>query len=480
LIQSLSLQSQETQADFALGSALLGPAGFAIVARHLPLLVGLRNLDLSGNRIGPDGAKELAVFLKQHRTIDFLDLSGNGIGTDGAEALARALGKALRTLDLSDSDLGDRGAMALIPALRTSRSLLQLSLRNNGIVDIAVFNDLADFLSHDPKLEVLDLSENGLGDAGASAISSSLGGNNHLRHLILRKCKVGNAGAKTLAADLSKNYGIWVLNLAGNRDIADAGAVAFAGMIKSNKFLRFLDLSYSGMHAAPGGSAFVEALRENIMLEGLLIHNHAMSTTALKEIRTLLRKSKTARKAAGIEERVLTLSSRRPEALGATYQVPQPSPPPQPSLPDIATFKYIRHLGSTSAHRASDYGFPSWKAFYEHHGGPLVDLCPCVNKHGERHPLIPGNTAGAHVAVELESGGILFAIALTCRTCKNGLGLPFDATDEIPVVSLMAFDSLGSARTPQGLWNSLGGGMPRDVAAIRLRPGKTVLPAKAA
>jgi hypothetical protein len=478
-IQALSSQPPEGQTDFAL-NANLGPVGFAIVARHLPILVGLRNLDLSGNRIGPSGAAHLSTFLKLHKTIDFLDLSGNGIGSIGAEHLVRGLlpSKALRTLDLSDNDLGDSGVLALIPALRTCR-LLQLSLRNNGISEIGVWEELAEFLSGDPKLEVLELSENGLGDAGATVLASSLSGNKTLRHLILRKCRIGNAGAKALAGHLSRNTELWVLNLAGNRDMKDEGAVAFAGLIAKNTSLRFLDLSYSGMHAAPGGTAIVEALRENVMLEGLLIHNHAMSTSALKEIRTRLRKSKAARKASGIEEKVLTVSSRRPSALGPTYTAPQPSAPPQPSLPAIATFKSIRHLGNTSAHKASSYGYASWKAFYEHHSGPSVDTCPCINKHSERHALTPGNTAGAHVAIELENGGILFAIVLCCRTCMN-LGMAFAEEEEVSVVTLAAFGELGEGRTVQGLWNGVGGGSPRDVALVRLRPGKMVVPARAA
>ena len=50
-------------------------------------------MDLSGNKIGYDGAKEIADALKHNTSLQSLDLSYNEIGDDGAKEIADALKK---------------------------------------------------------------------------------------------------------------------------------------------------------------------------------------------------------------------------------------------------------------------------------------------------------------------------------------------------------------------------------------------------
>merc|ERR1719498_1366765 len=67
-------------------------------------LVGLRVLDLKGNRIGAEGAKHLNL----PANLQTLDLRRNDIGDEGAKHLN--LPAKLQTLGLESNDIGDEGA----------------------------------------------------------------------------------------------------------------------------------------------------------------------------------------------------------------------------------------------------------------------------------------------------------------------------------------------------------------------------------
>jgi uncharacterized protein (TIGR02996 family) len=101
------------------------------------------HLDLSGNRIGDEGAQELAhsPYL-QHVTR--LSLHNNVIGDADARALAasRYL-QRLTALDLSDNFIRDEGGRALLQSLRSGplRNVTELFLHGNGIGD-AVLSEI--------------------------------------------------------------------------------------------------------------------------------------------------------------------------------------------------------------------------------------------------------------------------------------------------------------------------------------------------
>jgi uncharacterized protein (TIGR02996 family) len=102
-----------------------------LTARHVPRLVAspflppLVTLDLSGNRLGPQGARALAESpqVAQLRT---LRLRGNRLGVEGVRSLANSPHLArLTNLDLTANLLGDAGAAVLAesPYLRHLQTL---------------------------------------------------------------------------------------------------------------------------------------------------------------------------------------------------------------------------------------------------------------------------------------------------------------------------------------------------------------------
>ena len=61
------------------------------MAKALASNASVRELDLSENKIGPEGAAAVAKALASNESVIELNLGGNGIGPDGAAALAKAL-----------------------------------------------------------------------------------------------------------------------------------------------------------------------------------------------------------------------------------------------------------------------------------------------------------------------------------------------------------------------------------------------------
>lgn len=85
----------------------------------------LRELILSDNSIGDEGAEALAAVLDSHSKIKVLDLSHNTIGTRGAVHIASAVlrTKSLTSLSLKANEIGDPGAEALLEALDASEKV---------------------------------------------------------------------------------------------------------------------------------------------------------------------------------------------------------------------------------------------------------------------------------------------------------------------------------------------------------------------
>ncbi|XP_073695920.1 NACHT, LRR and PYD domains-containing protein 3-like isoform X3 [Garra rufa] len=191
----------------------------------------LRELDLSGNKLG-DSVKLLSDVLQNPLCkLETLRLSYCGVTDEGCAALASALRSNpshLRELDLSGNKLGDsvkllsdvlqnphckleklrlrycsvtdEGCAALASALRSNPShLRELDLSGNKLGDSVKL--LSDVLQNPHcKLETLGLSYCGVTDEGCTALVSALRSNpSHLRHLDLSGNKLGESGMKLLS-----------------------------------------------------------------------------------------------------------------------------------------------------------------------------------------------------------------------------------------------------------------------------------------
>ena len=208
-------------------------------------ILGCDELLLFGERIGDNGAVQLAKALATDNRLRLLDLWSNGIGPLGAAALADALAanSKLDKLYLNENEVGAEGAAALIKALASPKSVLtSLWLSRNKLGDAGA-QSLADGISKGKtrRLQVLDLWENGIGPRGGDA----------------------------LATALRTNFALLTLELRGN-SIGDEGARSFAGLMPNNRALSTLDLSSNGI-SPEGSSALLTGLKSSTANPYLLL-----------------------------------------------------------------------------------------------------------------------------------------------------------------------------------------------------------------
>ena len=162
----------------------------ALLANALKENTALKELRLSGNRIGTAGVTALAEEgLRYSKTLQHLSLRGNPVLSDGVKAIAAAIsgrcdddhdddeeeeeeeGRCssrcrLMRLDLSWCRVGDTGAKALADSLRSRASAEKRNRSSPSLID-------------------LDIGFCGIGSAGFEALGDALRYNNTLTRLVL-------------------------------------------------------------------------------------------------------------------------------------------------------------------------------------------------------------------------------------------------------------------------------------------------------
>jgi hypothetical protein len=172
----------------------------AVLAASLPpLLVRLR---LLGGRAARMGEALGVVLSSSECSLCKLELT-DCLGTDQmVEHLAQGLrtNQSLLELVLDSNRIGDRGAVALASAIggNAASRLEALSLNFNRIGD-AGGEALASALEATHSVKEASLANNQLGDLAAAAFGARLGAYRSLRTLSLRENRVANAGARALA-----------------------------------------------------------------------------------------------------------------------------------------------------------------------------------------------------------------------------------------------------------------------------------------
>ena len=194
----------------------------------------------------------MCALLERNLVAKALDLSGiKGVGRLGHSA-GRCLGgnTALQSMLLRDSQLGDAGASALADGLRrngASRVKL-LDLASNGI-GAAGAEALSSLLTSSTSLVKLDLASNALGSSGATALVPGLKTNTSLTSLSLRENEIEAAGARALAEALRSNGALSTLWLGKNK-LLDDGVVAVAEALMAARHkskMSVLDLHKTGI-----------------------------------------------------------------------------------------------------------------------------------------------------------------------------------------------------------------------------------------
>ncbi|XP_067260695.1 ribonuclease inhibitor-like isoform X6 [Chanodichthys erythropterus] len=264
-----------TDPGFRLWGSNITAEGCAALTSALRSNSHLRELNLTGNKIGDEGLTLLSDGLKDpHCKLETLRLSYCNITAEGCAALTSALrsNSHLRELDLSDNKIGGEGltllsdglkdlhcklekltlfdcnittegCAALTSALRSNSHLREVDLSENKIGDEGL-TLLSDGLKYPHcKLEKLKLYDCNIADEGCAALTSALRSDSHLRELNLSDNKIGDEGLTLLSDGLKdphcklEKLTLWGCNITAE------GCDALTSALRSNSHLRELDLS---------------------------------------------------------------------------------------------------------------------------------------------------------------------------------------------------------------------------------------------
>ncbi|XP_078518912.1 ribonuclease inhibitor-like [Lissotriton helveticus] len=254
----------------------------------------LLELELSNNYVGDADASLICDTLKHPNT----RLQKIHLGLCAMlKAPCAALAAALRTnhflldLDLSNNDLGDAGATLFWEALKHPDTRLQKINLSDCWITSASCAAQAAFLSSNRSLLDLDLSENKLGDAGATLLWEALKHpDTRLQKISLDNCGITSASCAALATSLRSNRSLLELTLNRNK-LGGAGATLLCDALK-HPDTRMQKMSlYRCEITGASCAALAAALRSNCSLLELTLIGNYLYDFDLSMIRDALKHS---------------------------------------------------------------------------------------------------------------------------------------------------------------------------------------------
>lgn len=254
----------ESFVDVNLGAGTCDPAlddtSMRTVAAALQGKTFVRYLDLSGNKFGVEGCKDLAKFISRDDcTVEKLILSQNANLTDEAFlpiAQALALNKSIKMLQILDTSITVPGLEPLISSLKMNFTLQRIiwppGLRGRIMEElrrqISMNNEhpsvkkLVQQLEAGEVIEDIDLhhlKDRPFGDDAAILLCEQLKGNPHIRSINLAKNKMTVIAVTYLVEMLEECKNLSFLDVSKN-DINDQGAELFIQILEIVAHVRTL------------------------------------------------------------------------------------------------------------------------------------------------------------------------------------------------------------------------------------------------
>ena len=281
------------------------------LANIFSLNTNLKELDLSDNNLFPKAIIKIINELNTSNLIKF-NISRNNITDKAADCIAAFLSRNidLQVIDMSHNNLSSTGAIKIC---KTNISkLTTFKINHNSITDEAA-NDIASFLSHNNKLQILDLSCNSLQEAGCKSVLKALQDIDNLISLKISNCHATNEAADEVANVLLNNPALQEIDLSCN-NISTYFAKVFKGMgnisnlvsvnishntiteealpnlaniFHYNTSLKILDLSYNNLSTLSTINIFKE-MKNISKLEAINISHNNITDEAAESIAAVL------------------------------------------------------------------------------------------------------------------------------------------------------------------------------------------------
>ena len=269
-----------------------------ITSQHIPSLVsitphilqGMRELDLSGNKLDGSACDLLAKVVPSMSRLEHVWLSDNLIGSGGAVEVIKSLcGSGVKRLWLDNTGIGGPDCEALSELLQSTHSLERLDIGQNHLSSESVASIITG-LRHNKSLTILDISGSHFSMVNTLHLSSLLREHSKctLTSLRLRDCHISSEGAVELATALCKNTTLRELDLSGN-PIGEhvEGVTAVATMLVENKSL--IELELEDCHiSGQGAGELAAALCKNSTLQDLNLDRNPIGVEGASSMSDML------------------------------------------------------------------------------------------------------------------------------------------------------------------------------------------------
>ena len=299
-----AVQNKVREIDFnavVLKYCRLGPVDCTAIVNFLKKHNEILMINLSGNKIGCLGCKEISEFLESSTSVsdgncklNSLNLNHNLVTDEGVKYLAKALKHnncKLDSLNHADNELTNEGVKCLAEALKHSNCKLKsLNLAGNESVTDEGVKYLAEALK-DCKLNSLILWQNNVTDKGVKYLAEALKDSNcKLKSLNLAGNEFTDEGVKNLAEALKhSNCKLNSLNLTGN-EFTDEGVKYLAEALKDGDCeLKSLDLACNKLTDA-GVKRLAKALKD-CKLNSLILWQNNLTDKGVKYLAKALKDS---------------------------------------------------------------------------------------------------------------------------------------------------------------------------------------------
>jgi hypothetical protein len=235
---ALMLQSLPVLTDLDLSYSEIGSEKMNVLAPVISSRTKLKSLNLSGNELGKYFQTPNSVLTIP--TLEFLNISLNSITSKGSSGLAESLETmtSLKELRLRNNEIGTEGGVLLSLPIKKMKMLTTLDIGYNLESDLT---PLILSLSSLPSLTSLNMSCNErMSDIHA------LGGLSNLLSLNISDNNLGEEGATDLSLPLSKMTRLKSLDLTSNV-IFDNGLISLLKTLSSLVHLETIRLGFNGL-----------------------------------------------------------------------------------------------------------------------------------------------------------------------------------------------------------------------------------------
>ena len=224
------------------------------VAEVLLCNTKLEEIDVRDNNLLAAGIVSIFNGMKNIFTLRIVNISYNWITCEAADNIEAVLSQNthLRKVYLAKNDLAANGIITLCRGMSNIQYLTHLDMSCNKITDEAA-HDITIFLSHNPELKELDLSNNHIQATGATKIFDGI-------------CALLNLNKMNIC----------------NNAITDEAAEAMANFLSKNSKLKEFDVSYNYIQAVSAVKIFKAIKCSN--LSKLKMNNNLITDDATCDI----------------------------------------------------------------------------------------------------------------------------------------------------------------------------------------------------